>query len=179
MCDAGRMARPRQIDVDLVAKAREAVVQAQDLQQLRMAQAVLLPSLAQLTLEQTATALGVGRATVARLQTRFRQQGEPAAQPAARSWGGRRHALLTAAEEAALLAEWKAPAERGELVVLTPLRAALDRRVGRRVKPSVVYRLVQRHRWRKVAPDTRHPKTDAPGQETWKKKRCPKTWRPC
>lgn len=178
MCDAGRMARPRRIDVDLVAKARQAVAQAQDLQQLRMAQAVLLPSLAQLTLEQTATALGVGRATVARLQTRFRQQGE-SPPPGGRSWGGRRHALLPAAEEAALLAEWQAPAERGELVVLTPLRAALDQRVGRRVKPSVVYRLVQRHRWRKVAPDTRHPKTDAPVQETWKKKRCPKTWRPC
>lgn len=173
------MARPRLIDVDLVAKARQVAGQAQDIQQLRMAQAVLLPSLAQLTLEQTATALGVSRATVARLQTRFRQQGEPGAGPTGRSWGGRRHALLSTAEEAAFLAEWKAPAERGELVVLTPLRAALERRVGRRVKPSVVYRLVQRHRWRKVAPDTRHPKTDAPAQETWKKKRCPKSWRPC
>ncbi|MBE7500196.1 MAG: winged helix-turn-helix domain-containing protein [Verrucomicrobiales bacterium] len=45
------------------------------------------------------------------------------------------------------------------------------------MKPSVVYRLVQRHRWRKVAPDTRHPKTDTPGQETWKN--AAKTWRPC
>ncbi|MBE7500195.1 MAG: hypothetical protein HS113_07795 [Verrucomicrobiales bacterium] len=41
------MARPRRIDVDLAAKAREAPP-AQDLQQLRMAQAVLLPSPAQL-----------------------------------------------------------------------------------------------------------------------------------
>jgi len=34
----------------------------------------------------------------------------------------------------------------------------------------VVYRLVQRHRWRKVAPDTRHPKADPQVQSEWKKK---------
>ncbi|HOC01806.1 MAG TPA: winged helix-turn-helix domain-containing protein [Verrucomicrobiota bacterium] len=67
------------------------------------------------------------------------------------------------------MATWKSQAEAGELVVLTPLRAALDRQLGRRVKPSVVYRLVQRHRWRKVAPDTRHPKADPAVQAEWKK----------
>lgn len=178
MCDAWRMARPRRIDSDLVAKAQRVVAQAHDLQELRMAQAVLLPGLAQLTLEQTAAVLGVGRATVARLQTRFRHHGEgpPAT---ARPWGGRRRALLSPEQEQAFMADWKDAAERGELVVLTPLRAALDRKLGRRVKPSVVYRLVQRQRWRKVAPDTRHPKADPQVQSEWKKKRCPKTWRPC
>jgi len=112
------------------------------------------------------------------LYTRFRRHGERAL-PEPRPWGGRRHALLTPEQEQAFMADWKDAAERGELVVLTPLRAALDRQLGRRVKPSVVYRLVQRHRWRKVAPDTRHPKADPQVQSEWKKKRCPKTWRPC
>jgi transposase len=172
------MARPRRSDPDLVAKAQRVVAQARDLQELRMAQAVLLPALAKMTLEHTAKALGVGRATVARLQSRFGRHSERAA-AGPRSWGGRRRALLTPQEEEAFMAQWKAPAERGELVVLTPLRVALDRQVGRRVKPSVVYRLVQRHRWRKVAPDTRHPKADLQVQAQWKKKRCPKSWRPC
>ena len=34
---------------------------------------------------------------------------------------------------------------------------------------SVVYRFLARHGWRKVAPDTRHPKSDLGLQETWKK----------
>ena len=76
MCDAGRLASPRRLDTDLVAKAQRVAAQAHDLPELRMAQAVLLPGLAKLTLEQTAAVLGVGRATVARLQTRFRHPGE-------------------------------------------------------------------------------------------------------
>ena len=75
MCYATGMVRPRRIDSDLVAHAKAVANQAQDIQQLRMAQAVLLPALAQMTLEQTATFLGVGRATVARLQCRFRKRG--------------------------------------------------------------------------------------------------------
>jgi transposase len=172
------MARPRRIDSSLVVKAEAAAAQAQDVQELRMAQAVLLPALARLTLEQTATALGVGRATVARLQTRFRRRSDRIL-PVRSPWGGRRRALLTQEQEEAFMATWKSQAQAGELVVLTPLRAALDRQLGRRVKPSVVYRMVQRHRWRKVAPDTRHPKADPEVQAEWKKKRCPKSWRPC
>ena len=81
-------------------------------------------------------------------------------------------------EERAFLAPWKTTAEKGQLVVLTPLRAALEEKVGRAVKPSVVYRLLQRHDWRKVAPDTRHPKAEPSVQEEWKKNRSRKSWRP-
>lgn len=172
------MARPRRVDSALVAQAQTEAAQAQDVKELRMAQAVLLPALADLTLEQTATALGVGRATVARLQTRFRQRKEHP-ELAHRRWGGRRRALLSWEEEQAFLTEWQSQAERGELVVLTPLRAALDKKLGRRVEPSVVYRMLARHHWRKVAPDTRHPKTDPSVQAEWEKKRYPKSWRPC
>ena len=172
------MARPRLIDKGLVAQARKVVARTTDAEELRAAQAVLLPAVASATLEQTAAILGVGRATVARLQTRFWRHGERGSSRP-RPWGGQSRMLLSPEQKEAFMAQWKDPAERGELVVLTPLRAALDRQVGRRVKPSVVYRLVQRHRWRKVAPDTRHPKADLQVQAQWKKKRCPKSWRPC
>ncbi len=49
------------------------VARTTDIADLRAAQAVLLPALAHTTLEQTAAVLGVSRATVARLQHRFRQ----------------------------------------------------------------------------------------------------------
>ena len=82
-------------------------------------------------------------------------------------------------DEEAFMADWKTKAEQGELVVLTPLRVALEKKLDRRVKPSVVYRLLQRHQWRKVAPDTRHPKAEPTVQDEWKKKRFRKSWRPC
>lgn len=172
------MARPRRIDQDLVAQARSAAAAATDAQQLRAAQAVLFPALLHTTIEQTGTLLGVGRATVSRLQARFRESAAGAT-PRRVRWGGRRRALLRPEEEKEFLAAWTSRAEAGELVVLSPLRAALSQQLGRAVAPSVVYRLMARHRWRKVAPDTRHPKSNAAAQDEWKKKRSRKSWRPC
>lgn len=172
------MTRPRKVDSVLVEHAKVVASRTQDVRQLRMAQAVLLPALAQLTLEQTATILGIGRATVARFKSRFRRHGGEA-EAQAPPWGGRRRALMSLEEEQKFLADWKCKAEQGELVVLTPLQAALEKKLGRRVKPSVVYRLLQRHHWRKVAPDTRHPKAEPAIQDEWKKKRFRKSWRPC
>jgi transposase len=172
------MARPRKIDSDLVAQAQLAAARASDVNELRAAQAVLLPALAQMTLKATAKVLGVGRATVARLQRRF-QRRKAEAKPPEQHWGGRRRTLMPLEDEQVFLAAWKPKAEQGQLVVVTPLRVALEQELGRQVKPSVVYRLLERHHWRKVAPDTRHPKAEPAVQEEWKKKRYPKSWRPC
>jgi transposase len=144
---------------------------------LRQCQAVLLPALFGATLEQTATVLGVGRATVARLQATFRKQKSSSPNPA-RNWGGRRQSLLTPQEESAFLKPWLERAAAGHLVVVSPIRAALAQRLGQPVKPSVVYRLLARHGWRKVAPDTRHPKSKPEVQQEWKKN-FRKRWKPC
>jgi hypothetical protein len=68
------MARPRRTDQQLVASARQVVRQTQDIRELRQALAVLLPAELNASLEQTARVLGVGRATVPRLQSGFRQR---------------------------------------------------------------------------------------------------------
>lgn len=169
------------MDVRLVRQARKAVAQATSVEELRAAQAVLVPAATGSTLTATAALLGVGRATVARLQARFRQshvaKGARAGSPR-RNWGGRRNALLTVEEEAEFLAPWLEQARAGGVLVVSPLRAALAQRLGRPVKASVLYRLLARHGWRKVAPDTRHPKSDPQAQETWKKN-FRRRWRAC
>src|SRR3989304_638385 len=123
------MARPRQIDKGLVAKARHVVTHATDLDQLRAAQAVLLPAVASATLEQTAAILGVGRATVARMEQRFRQSVRPAVRRP--RWGGRRKALLSTEQEAQFLAPWAEQAKQAGGLVLSPIRAALAQQLGR------------------------------------------------
>ena len=171
------MARPRRIDPLIVKRAQLTAATSTSVESLRQCQAVLLPALFGATLEQTAEVLGVGRATVARLQAAFRKPG--AALPAAaRNWGGRRQSLLTPEEEAAFLKPWLPSAATGHLVVVSPIRAALAQRLGQPVKPSVVYRLLSRHGWRKVAPDTRHPKSQPEVQEAWEKNSL-KCWKPC
>ena len=150
---------------------------ATSIETLRQCQAVLLPALFGATLEQTASVLGVSRATVPRLQAAYRKA-QLASPAEARNWGGRRQSLLTEEEETAFLKPWLKSAAAGNLVVVSPIRAALAQRLGQPVKPSVVYRLLARHGWRKVAPDTRHPKSKPEVQEAWKKN-SPKCWKRC
>jgi len=171
------MARPCRIDPLVVQRAQLTAATSTSVESLRQCQAVLLPALFGATLEQTATVLGVGRATVARFQTAFRKQKSMGPNPA-RNWGGRRQSLLSPEEERAFLEPWLKSAATGNLVVVSPMRAALAQRVGQPVKPSVIYRLLARHGWRKVAPDTRHPKSKPEVQEAWKKNSL-KCWQPC
>ncbi|MBI5283319.1 MAG: winged helix-turn-helix domain-containing protein [Candidatus Solibacter usitatus] len=171
------MARPRRIDQQLVASALHVVRQTQDLRELRQALAVVLPAELNASLEQTARVLGVGRATVPRLQSGFRQQ-RRSGDGGRQGWGGRRRTLMSAEEEREFLRPWAEQAQAGGVLVLSPIRAALARHLGRKVAASVVYRFLARHGWRKVAPDTRHPKSDPQIQEAWGKN-SRKTWRPC
>ena len=171
------MARPRKIDPRLVQQALAAVRRSEDIRELRQAMAVLLPAELSTSLEQTARLLGVGRATVPRLQAGFRERRQTR-QSMRKNWGGRRRALMSAEQEEQFLKPWLDQAKTGGVLVLSPLRAALAQKLGRPVKTSVVYRLVARHGWRKVAPDTRHPKSDPKVQEDWKKN-SRKIWRPC
>src|SRR5437868_14268127 len=94
------MARPRKIDPGLVKQAQLLASRTDDIQELRMAQAVLLPALGQMTLQAAAKVIGVGRATVARLQTMFRTP---------RRWGGRRRALMKLEEEQGLSVRLETP----------------------------------------------------------------------
>jgi transposase len=170
------MARPRSSDAKLVEYAKRLAAQVQSVEELRCAQAVILPAVLRATLEQTALALGVGRAKVGRCQAKVRRRLTHPAQLDP-SWGGRRSASMSTEEEREFLEPWVESAADGGMLIVAPLRAALAQRLGRRVTHSVVYRLLARHGWRKVAPDTRHPKSDPLTQEQWKKT-SPMCWKP-
>ncbi len=170
------MARPRKIDQQLVQQALSTVRQTQDIREMRQAMAVLLPAELNTSLEQTARLLGVGRATVPRLQAGFRERRQSHKEET-KNWGGRRRFLMSREEEETFLKPWIEQAQSGRVLVLSPIRAALAQHLGRPVKASVVYRLLARHGWRKVAPDTHHPKSDPQVQADWKKN-FRKIWRP-
>ena len=170
------MARPRLLDPRVVEHAKRLAAKAKSVEDLRCAQAVLLPAVLGATLEQTAAVLGVGRATVGRCQAKVRRHLTHPAQMDPQ-WGGRRHAAMSVEEEREFLLPWAEQAADGGMLIVAPLRAALAQRLGRPVTHSVVYRLLARHGWRKVAPDTRHPKSDPVTQEQWKKN-SPRFWQP-
>lgn len=171
------MARPCRIDQAMVAEARRLARRTRDANELRAAQAILLPAVNGSTLDQTAALLGVSRATVPRLQGRFRRL-VLNREPIYRGWGGRRRMLLDFEEEKRFLEPWVQRAQVGGILVVSPIRAALAQKLGRSVTATVAYRMLARHGWRKLAPDTRHPKSDPRVQEEWKKN-SRQWWQPC
>ncbi len=160
----------------VVERATIAAQSATTLHELRRALSILLPAFFGATNQKTAEAIGVGHATVSRLRASFSEPKAGQDSDTKTTWGGRRNALLSFEEEQEFLAPWLAKAQQGVLVVASPIREALAKRLAQPVKASVVYRMLARHGWRKVAPDTRHPKSDPAVQDAWKKN-SRKLWR--
>jgi transposase len=84
------------------------------------------------------------------------------------TFGGNRR-NLSLAEEGKLLAPFLVNAEKGQILIVADIQKAYENAVGHSVPPSTVYRMLDRHNWRKVMPRPRHPKANPEEQEAYKK----------
>ncbi len=119
---------------------------------------------------QIALHTGVSLATVRLVISTYNRLGPAALDTPGK--GGRRNAYLTAAEEAAFLAPFFARAACGEIATATAIHHALEAHLGQAVHRSTIYRLLERHRWRKLVPRPAHPLADPVAQEAFKKTSC-------
>jgi len=87
--------------------------------------------------------------------------------------GGRHRENLSKDDEQVLLDQFFKQAELGGILVVNEVKAAYEQKVGHKVPKSTVYRMLDRHGWRKIVPYRRHPLADLNKQETFKKN-CPK-----
>ena len=151
-----------------IAAAVEAVKGATTVEQLRQAQAVVLPLCCGLTLEQTALAIGVSSNWASRLRNHF-IDGKVLDERGTAARGGRRHESFTVEREAELLAPFLERAKTGGVLVVGPVKTALEQALGREIALATAYNVLHRHGWRKLAPDKRHPQSDPAAQEAFKK----------
>lgn len=162
------MARPVTGDAQAIEHARIAIAQASTVEQLRQAQAVLLPLVYGLSLEDTAQATGLSVGWVCQLRRRF-IAGDLVGAPDAPTAGGRKRENMSLEQEREFLAPFIEKSQGGGILVVGEIKAALDQRLGRPVALSSAYNLLHRHNWRKLVPDKRHPQSDPRAQEAWKK----------
>ena len=148
--------------------AREVLAQAQTVEQLRQAQAVVLPLDYGFTMAQTARVIGRSVPWTCRLRNRF-LAGEIVGDGQRQARGGRRHQNMTTEQERELLAPFLERARTGGILVVGQVKTELEARLGRSMALSSVYNLLHRHGWRKLAPDKRHPQSDPLAQQEWKK----------
>lgn len=117
--------------------------------------------------EEIAKHCGVSKATVHQVISTYNREGPEAVETPGR--GGRRHEYLSVEEEKQFLAPFFARAERGEIATATEVKLAFEARIGQQVEESTIYRLLNRHGWRKLMPRPKHPKWSKEEQEHFKK----------
>lgn len=162
------MARPAS-GKEQIEAARALLREAKTVEQLRQAQAVLLPLDLGLSLEQTAVAIGRSVRATCAMRTRFVavHSGRRVAPRHKRQL--RNRATVDIAREGEILDDVLKDAADGAVLVIPGLKSALEARLGRTIALSTVYRMLARHGWRKLTPDTRHPQGDPAAREAWKK----------
>ena len=131
------------------------------------AQAVWLRMKLGLHAAEIAQILGVHEASVWRIHSRYFKHGAKIFDDGLS--GGRWHENLSVEEEAAFLKPYCKQAESSGMIVVTEVARDYEKLVGKSVPKSTVYRMLERHGWRKIAPRPSHPKTDPDAQEAFKK----------
>ena len=159
------MPRPIHYTPEVVADAQQQVKTAKTAAELRAALAIVLPSHFGLTRKQTAKAIGLSTSRVGGLRAAAQN---PKTKPK-NTHGGRRRQRMSLPQEKEFLAPWENQAKSAGMLIVPPLHQALEKHLGGKVHHAQVYRMLARHGWRKVAPDSTHPKTDPAAQDAWKK----------
>ena len=150
-----------------VERLAERLKKATSHAQYQRIQCVLIRATLGSSAAEIAQLLGWSTATVHVLHSRWAREGDSVFD--LRGRGGRRHQYLSVEQEQELLAPFVEQARAGGMLSVSEIQRAYEARTGVRVAPSTVYRLLDRHGWRKVVPRPRHPKADVAAQAAFKK----------
>lgn len=154
-------------DKPTVARLADRLKRASSHAEYQRIQCVLIRATLGSSAAEIAQLLGWSTATVHVLHSRWGREGDAIFD--VRRRGGRHHQYLTPEQEAQLLAPFVRRAEAGGMLTVAEIQRAYRERSGEAVAPSTIYRLLQRHGWRQVAPRPRHPKADVAAQAAFKK----------
>ena len=70
---------------------------------------------------------------------------------------GGNHRNLSLEEETEFIAQFKARAEKGELVTVKEIKIAYEEKIGHKCGKGQIYRVLKRQGWRKIVPRKEHP----------------------
>jgi transposase len=82
--------------------------------------------------------------------------------------GGRWNSHMSFEEEKAFLAPFIEEAMEGKIAIAAEIKQTFERKFGKTVDKSIIYRLLKRHGWRKIVPRPVHVQTNKEKQEEFK-----------
>lgn len=151
-------------------RLQQLLKQARSIADQRRIQAVLMRALDASPPERIAAVTGLSVNTVRVLHSRFLREGE-AVLLGRPGRGGRRHSLLSAEQQAALLKKHVQAAGEGQLVEAGSFKREYEALVGHPVAATSVYRLLAKAGWRKIVPRPSHPGKQPEAEAAFKKVR--------
>jgi transposase len=140
--------------------------EAKKASELKRIQCVLLGS-QKISSPQIAPLVGLNSVNIRRIWDRYRAEGESALLRERRG-GSRGSAHLTLEEEAEFLKSFLEKSKQGGILIVSEIHEAYEAHVGEEIHLSLIYRLLHRHGWRKIAPRPHHPKRNVEKQEEWR-----------
>lgn len=152
---------------DQLESAKELLRKAKTADELRAAQAIVLPLALGLSLKQTAVAIGRSVGVTCTMRTRSGKalRGEMKVARSKRELRNRAKASLE--KESQILDEVLSQAATGGVVIVPPLKPLVEAKLGKSIGLSTLYLMLSRHGWRKLAPDKSQLKSDPAAQDEW------------
>lgn len=156
-------------DRDTITALAERLKKAEGKPEFQRIQCILLRVTLGASAKDIAQVVGWTVGTVRVMHSQYAKEGDAFFDVVRR--GGRHRQNMTVAEEVAFLAPFFDRARAGDILVASEIKVAYEAALGRNVAESTVYRMLDRHGWRKIAPRPSHPKADPAAQAAFKKTR--------
>ncbi len=80
------------------------------------------------------------------------------------------HSYMSIETEERILSKFESEAEKGNIISVKEIRKEIEEEIGRKTPDNYVYRLLNRHNWRKVLPRRKHPKSASKEEQNSSKK---------
>jgi transposase len=119
------------------------------------------------TAAEIALHVGVSKGFVRKVIQQYNRQGEIGLLTPGR--GGRQNCYLSWEQEKQLIDSFKEKARRGKVATAKQIKQAYELQCGFAVHKTTIYRLLERHQWRKVVPRPSHPQKDPNAENEFKK----------
>ena len=158
----------KELPISAVTSLQNALKKSKTKSQYRRVLCIWLRATLKLSAKQIALAVGLSVSSVWRIHGLYLQNVEETLLMA-EGRGGRHNENMTKSDEQAFLQSFFDEAKKGSILEVSRVKAAYELKVGYKVPKSTVYRMLERHGWKKIAPRSRHPKADPEELEKFKK----------
>ena len=118
--------------------------------------------------EEIGEMVGYNKSYVKLIQAAYWKKGDTAF--CLKQRGGRRRENLTIMEEKTIVEEFRKKTENAEILEVSKIKEYYEKRIGKKVPKSTVYRMLKRQDWRKIAPRPTHPNSSPQAIEEFKKR---------